>query len=73
MTPATAAGLGADLSAAEVGEVLTGFGAMYFAGAPMLILVGIQGGDGRSACDARTERMLDILMPAAGNGARSPS
>ncbi|HEY5108866.1 MAG TPA: TetR family transcriptional regulator [Acidimicrobiales bacterium] len=60
-----AAGGGADLTAAEVWEVLTGFGALHFANAPMLSLLGIHGENGRSESDAHTERLLAILMPAA--------
>ena len=64
-TALRAAGHGADLTAGEVWEVLTGFGAMHFANAPMLTLLGIHGGDGRTEADAHAERILTILMPTA--------
>ena len=58
-------GLGADLTAAEVWEVLTGFGALHFANAPMLTLLGIYGGDDRSESDAHADRILAIVLPTA--------
>jgi len=58
-------GLGADLTAAEVWEVLTGFGALHFANAPMLTLLGIHGGDDRSESDAHADRILAIVLPTA--------
>jgi len=58
-------GLGADLTAAEVWEVLTGFGALHFANAPMLTLLGIHGGDDRCESDAHADRILAIVMPSA--------
>ena len=60
-----AAGLGADLTATEVWEVMTGLGALHFANAPMLTLLGTHGGDAGSEADAHTERLLAILLPAA--------
>lgn len=60
-----ASGLGAALTGAEVWEVLTGFGALHFANAPMLTLLGIHGGDDRSESDAHADRILAILLPAA--------
>jgi len=60
-----ASGLGATLTAAEVREVPTGFGAMHFANAPMLTLLGIHGGDDRSESDAHGDRILAILLPEA--------
>jgi len=67
-----AAGLGADLTASEAWEVLTSFGAMHFANAPMLTLLGIHGGDGRTEADAHAERILGILMPTARRGPPAP-
>ena len=58
-------GLGADLTAAEVWEILTGFGALHFANAPMLTLLGIHGGDDRSESDAHADRILAIVLPTA--------
>jgi TetR/AcrR family transcriptional regulator len=58
-------GRGADLTAAEVWEVLTGFGALHFANAPMLTLLGIHGGDDRSEADAHADRILAIVLPTA--------
>jgi len=60
-----AAGHGAELTAGEAWEILTSFGAMHFANAPMLTLLGIHGGDGRIEADAHAERILAILMPTA--------
>jgi len=60
-----AGGLGADLTAAEVWEVLTGFGALHFANAPMLTLLGIHGGDDRAESDAHADRILAIVLPTA--------
>jgi TetR/AcrR family transcriptional regulator len=57
------AGLGADLTAGEVWEVITGFGAMHFANAPLLTRLGIHGGDGQAEIDAHAERILAILLP----------
>jgi len=62
-----AAGLGADLTAAEVWELLTSFGAMHFANAPMLSRLGIHG-DSRSESAVHTERMLGILMATTPTG-----
>jgi AcrR family transcriptional regulator len=64
-----AAGVGADLSPGEVWEVVTSYGAMHFANAPMLSLLGITGGDGRSESDAHAARVLAVLLPSpAGRG-----
>ena len=60
-----AAGHGADLTPAEAWEIVTSFGAMHFANAPMLTLLGIHGGGGRIEADAHAERILAILMPSA--------
>jgi len=57
-------GLGATLTGAEVWEVLIGFGALHFANAPMLTLLGIHGGDDLSESDAHADRILAILLPA---------
>jgi AcrR family transcriptional regulator len=59
------AGLGADLTATDVWEVITGLGALHFANAPMLTLLGTHGGDAGSEADAHAERLLAILLPAA--------
>lgn len=59
-----ASGLGADLTAGEVWELLTGFGAMHFANAPMLSQLGIHG-DSRSESDVQTRRLVAILLPAS--------
>ena len=59
------AGLGADLTAEEVWEIITGFGAMHFANAPLLTRLGIHGGDGQAEVDAHAERILAILLPTA--------
>ncbi|HEX7443143.1 MAG TPA: TetR/AcrR family transcriptional regulator [Acidimicrobiales bacterium] len=67
-TALRAAGHGADLTAGEAWEVLTSFGAMHFANAPMLTLLGIHGGDGRIEADAHAERILAILMPTTPRG-----
>jgi len=67
-TALRAAGLGADLTAGEAWEILTSFGAMHFANAPMLTLLGIHGGDGRIEADAHAARILAILMPTAPRG-----
>ena len=58
-------GFGADLTAAEVWEVLTGFGALHFANAPMLTLLGIHGGDDRAESDAHADRILAIMLQSA--------
>ena len=68
-----AAGRGADLSPGEVWEVITSYGAMHFANAPMLSLLGIQEGDGRSESDAHTDRVLAVLLPAPVGRARRRS
>jgi AcrR family transcriptional regulator len=56
-------GVGADLTAGEVWEVITSYGAMHFANAPMLSLLGIHAGDGRSESEAHAERVLAVLLP----------
>ena len=65
-----AEGVGADLTAGEVWELITSFGAMHFANAPMLSLLGIHEGDGRSESDAHADRLLAVLLPTA---ARRPA
>jgi TetR/AcrR family transcriptional regulator len=62
------AGHGADLTAAEVWEIVTGLGALHFANAPMLTRLGIHSGNERSEADAHAERILAILLPAAERG-----
>ena len=44
-------GGGADLTSGEVWELITSYGAMHFANAPMLAQLGIHGGDGRTEAD----------------------
>ena len=56
-------GVGADLSAGEVWEVITSYGAMHFANAPMLTLLGIHGGDGRPESEAHAARVLAVPLP----------
>ena len=58
-----AAGRGADLSSGEVWELLTSYGAMHFANAPMLAQLGIHGGDGRTEAEAHAARLLAVLLP----------
>ncbi len=41
--------------------MVTSYGAMHFANAPMLSLLGITGGDGRSESDAHAARVLAVL------------
>ena len=65
-----AAGIGADLSAGEVWEVITSYGAMHFANAPMLTLLGIHEGDGRPESEAHAARVLAVLFPSTAG--RSP-
>ena len=65
-----AEGVGADLTAGEVWELITSFGAMHFANAPVLSLLGIHEGDGRSESDAHADRLLAVLLPTA---ARRPA
>lgn len=55
-------GIGADLTAAEVWEIVTGFGALHFANAPMLQKLGVSGGGGAAESAAHAERMLAILL-----------
>jgi hypothetical protein len=43
---------------------------MHFANAPMLSLLGIHEGDGRSESDAHADRLLAVLLPTA---ARRPA
>jgi hypothetical protein len=59
------AGLGADLTATEAGELLTGFGAQHLANAPRLTLLGIHGRADRSEADAHGDRILAIVLPTA--------
>ena len=66
-----AEGVGADLSAGEVWEVITSYGAMHFANAPMLTLLGIHAGDGRPESEAHAARVLAVLLPSADR--RSPA
>ena len=65
-------GVGADLTAGEVWELITSFGAMHFANAPMLSLLGIHEGDGRSEAEAHAERVLAVLLPTATGRAPAP-
>ena len=64
-------GLGADLTAGEVWEVITSYGAMHFANAPMLTLLGIHEGDGRPESEAHAARLLAVLFPSVDR--RSPT
>lgn len=54
-------GLGADLTAAEVWEIVTGFGALHFANAPMLEALGVSG-RGTAEADRHADRTLAILL-----------
>jgi AcrR family transcriptional regulator len=58
-----AQGIGRDLTAGEVWELITSYGAMHFANAPMLGQLGIHGGDGRSEAEAHADRLLAVLLP----------
>jgi AcrR family transcriptional regulator len=58
-----AAGRGRDLTSGEVWELITSYGAMHFANAPMLAQLGIHGGDGRTEADAHAARLLAVLLP----------
>jgi AcrR family transcriptional regulator len=58
----SATGAGADLPAADVWELLTGFGALHFANAPMHEGLGIAADDP----DAHADRLLAILLPGPG-------
>ena len=53
------AGRGADLAAGEVWELVTGYGALHFANAPMLEGLGLSAGDP----DAHARRLLALLVP----------
>ena len=65
-------GLGADLTAGEVWEVITSYGAMHFANAPMLSLLGIHAGDGRPESEAHAARVVAVLLPTATGRAPAP-
>ena len=60
------AGGGADLTAEEVWEVITSFGALHFANSPMLSRLG---GGHAVTVDQQVERTLGLLgLPASGGG-----
>jgi len=69
-TQLRAAGVGADLSPGEVWELITSYGAMHFANAPMLTLLGIHDGDGPLGSGAHADRLLAVLLPADGRRRR---
>jgi AcrR family transcriptional regulator len=58
-------GRGADLTSGEVWELVTSFGAMHFANAPMLAQLGIHTGDGRTEASAHAGRLLAVLFPGS--------
>jgi AcrR family transcriptional regulator len=55
-------GVGADLAPADVWELITGFGALHFANAPMLEGLGITSVD----ADAHADRLLALLIGGRG-------
>ncbi len=61
-----ASGAGADLAADEVWELLTTYGALRFANAPMLALLGISSGTTAADAAAHAERVLAVLGLAPG-------
>lgn len=65
-------GRGADLTAAEVWEIITSYGALHFANAPMLSMLAVSGPGERPDPDAHADRVLSLLFPGAAP-ARGPS
>ena len=61
------AGVGRDLSAGEVWELVTSYGALHFANAPMLTRLGIHDTTGRSEAEAHAARVLAVLFPSPEN------
>jgi AcrR family transcriptional regulator len=61
-------GAGADLEADEVWELITTYGALRFANAPMLARLDISSGTGTADVDAHARRLLALLGLAPGSG-----
>lgn len=60
-----AAGWGAELTSAEVWELVTSYGALHFANAPMLSQLGLAPAPGADDARAHAERLLALLgLPA---------
>ncbi len=64
-TAIRATGRGSDLTAGEVWELITSYGALHFANAPMLSLLGIYAGSAAAEADAHADRLLALLLPEA--------
>lgn len=62
-----AGGDGADLEADEVWELITTYGALRFANAPMLVRLGISSGTAPADVDAHADRLLAVLGLAPGS------
>jgi AcrR family transcriptional regulator len=56
-------GVGADLGAGEVWEIITSYGALHFANAPMLSMIDKSNPPDRSDPDIQANRVLRILFP----------